>query len=177
VDRIGWLDNDRLIVVYSLPTTHVEVIGLDGTVLSSFQPDADVSSGALSGDRLYLGSDDGIISTAIDGTDPRPFPLSIARVRDIVAVTDGPVAAPHPTPHPTPAVPVPTSPSPPQTTETTPTTTSPPPPPAVAGDDPSNQSQDGISTRSVLALGTAAGVAALAATLALGRRRRAAIRR
>ena len=88
VDRIGWLDSERLIVVYSLPTTHVEVIGLDGTVHSSFQPDAEVTSGALSGDRLYLGTPDGIVSTALDGSDPRPFPLSIARVRDVVAIDE-----------------------------------------------------------------------------------------
>ena len=112
VDRVGWLDGDRLIVVYSLPTTHVEVIGLDGTVHSSFQPDAEVSSGALTGDRLYLGSTDGIVSTALDGSDPRPLPLSIARVRDVVAVAGGPIAAPQPTP----TTPPPT-PSPPSTTD------------------------------------------------------------
>ena len=98
VDRMGWLDGDRLIVVYSLPTTHVEAIGLDSTVHSSFQPDAEVTSGALAGDRLYLASADGIVSTALDGSDPRPLPLSIARVRDVVAVTDGPIAAPQQTP-------------------------------------------------------------------------------
>ena len=44
VDRAAWIDRDRLIVVYSLPATHVEVIGLDGTVHSSFQPDPEVTS-------------------------------------------------------------------------------------------------------------------------------------
>ena len=107
VDRVGWLAGDRLIVVYWLPTTHVEVIGLDGTVHSSFHPDADVRSGTLRGDRLYLGTDDGIVSTALDGSDPRPFPLTIARVRDVVAVAGGPNAAPQPTP----TVPPPATPS------------------------------------------------------------------
>ena len=105
VDRVGWLDSERLIVVYSLPTTHVELIGLDGTVHSSFQPDAEVTSGALSGDRLYLGTPDGIVSTALDGNDPRTFPLSIARVRDVVAIDSGPNAAPQLTP----TVPAPTT--------------------------------------------------------------------
>ncbi|MET0910924.1 MAG: hypothetical protein ABWZ99_15770, partial [Ilumatobacteraceae bacterium] len=118
VDRAGWLSGDRLIVVYVLPTTHVEAIGVDSTVHSSFQPDAEVTSGALAGDRLYLASADGIVSTALDGRDPRPLPLSIARVRDVVAVTEGPIAAPQQTP----AVPTLAT-SPPSTTGVPPTTT------------------------------------------------------
>jgi len=74
-----------------------------------------VGSGAVSGDRLYLGTTDGIVSTALDGSEPRPFPLSIARVRDVAAIDDGPIAAPQPAltvPPPTTTAPPPTAPAP-----------------------------------------------------------------
>lgn len=180
VDRVGWLDRDRLIVVYSLPTTHVEVIGLDATVHSSFQPDAEVSSGALAGDRLYLASGDGIVSTALDGSDPGPLPLSIARVRDVVAVADGPIAAPQPTP----TVPAVTS-SPPSTTGASSTTTTSTTAatteaatsvPATVDKAAGGGSRDsGGGAPAAAVIGAAAGLAALiAAAVVVGRRRNAA---
>ena len=173
VDRVGWLDGDRLIVVYSLPTTHVEVIGLDGTVHSSFQPVPEVSSGALTGDRLYLGSGDGIVSTALDGSDPRPLPLSIARVRDVVTVAGGPIAAPQPTP----TTPPPT-PSPPSATDAPPiaatvTIAAATSAPAAVEAASSGGSSGGVPAPAVI--GAAAGIAALtAAALVVAKRRNAA---
>ena len=180
IDRVGWLDSDRLIVVYSLPTAHVEVIGLDGTVHSSFQPDPDVRSGALSGDRLYLGTPDGIVSTALDGSDPRPFPLSIARVRDVVAIDDGPTAAPQPTPTAPPPTSTPPPPADPGPATETPAsvataTDAPDISPAAAADheDSSGGTASGASAAALI--GVAAVIAALicASALAYAKRRNA----
>ena len=175
VDRVGWLDGDRLIVVYSLPTTHVEVIGLDGTVHSSFQPDAEVGSGAVSGDRLYLGTTDGIVSTALDGSDPRPFPLSIARVRDVAAIDDGPNAAPQPAP----TVPPPTTTAPPPSAPAP--TTEAPDGVAAATDQPDTSPQpaadheesSGSTTGRALIVAAAVIVAMACAALVYAKRRSA----
>jgi hypothetical protein len=37
------------------------------------------------GDRLYLPSDDGVVSTALDGSDARTLEPGIARVVEVVA--------------------------------------------------------------------------------------------
>jgi hypothetical protein len=181
VDRIGWLDSERLIVVYSIPTTHVDVLGLDGTVHSTFQPGPEVTSGARAGDRLYLGSDDGIVSTALDGSDTRPLPLSIARVRDVVTVDGGPIAAPQPTPTappapttaPPPATPAPAT-DPPISASTAATALDGSAPPAARQENSSGESSGGIPD--AIMIGAPIGVAALiaAAALTFARRRGAA---
>jgi hypothetical protein len=174
VDRIGWLDGDRLIVVYSLPTAHVEVIRLDGTVHSSFQPNTEVRSGAISGERLYLGTPDGIVSTTLDGSDPQPFPLSIARVRDVVAIDSGPTAAPQRTP----TVPPPTTPERPVPTTDKPASmaTNPDPPdisPLAAGTDNDDSSRG--TTGGALIVAAAVIVAMTGAALAYMKRRHAVV--
>ena len=142
---------------------------------------AEVRSGALSGDRLYLGTADGIVSTALDGSDPRPFPLSIARVRDVVAVDGGPIAAPQPTP----TAPPPATPSPPSATETpatdpsataaTATTEPETSPPAAAADDEDSSSGSSGGVPAAAVIGAAvAGAALIAGALAFARRRSAA---
>jgi hypothetical protein len=83
---VRWLDGDRLLAFWNLTEARVDVIGIDGSLESSFEPEGPVAYGpAVLGDRLYLPSDDGVVSTALDGSDARTLQPGIARVVEVVA--------------------------------------------------------------------------------------------
>jgi hypothetical protein len=97
VRTVDWLDADRLVVVWGLPATSVDVIELDGTVQSSLQI-VSTESIAVAGDRVYAATDDGVMEMRLDGGESRLLAPSIAHVHDVVAVPAGPLAARQPTP-------------------------------------------------------------------------------
>jgi hypothetical protein len=80
-----WLDGDRLLALWNLTESRVDVIGIDGSLESSFEPEGFAYGAAVLGDRLYLPSDDGVVSTAFDGSDARTLQPGIARVVEVVA--------------------------------------------------------------------------------------------
>jgi hypothetical protein len=49
------------------------------------------------GDRLYLATDDGVLSTALDGSDAETLQPGIPRVVEVVATTDPISDPPQPT--------------------------------------------------------------------------------
>jgi hypothetical protein len=121
---VEWLDAQHLLVVWGVPSTIVDIITLDGTVQSTLTDSVDPNELghdlvdlAVVGQRVYSGNEDGVVSLALDGADLRRPEPSIARVLEVAAVLDGPIADPQPVPtipaarqtppdtaHPTPAV-------------------------------------------------------------------------
>jgi hypothetical protein len=87
---VQWLDGDRLIAFWALTSARVDVIRLDGSLESSFELEAFTAWPGLAvlGDRLYLATDDGVLSTALDGNDARLLQPGIARVVEVVATPD-----------------------------------------------------------------------------------------
>ncbi|HEX4982976.1 MAG TPA: hypothetical protein VFV63_14815 [Ilumatobacteraceae bacterium] len=98
VDSVTWMDGDRLLVVWGLPSTIVDVITLDGMVQSSVADLTETFAVAVAGERLYAAGEDGVVSMTLDGRDRRLLAPSIARVHTVVAVPAGPAAAPQPAP-------------------------------------------------------------------------------
>jgi hypothetical protein len=83
---VRWLNGDRLLAFWNWTEARVDVIGIDGSLESSFEPEGPVADGpAVLGDRLYLPSDDGVVSTALDGSDARTLQPGIARVVEVAA--------------------------------------------------------------------------------------------
>ena len=179
VDSVTWIDGDRLVVVWSLPTTIVDVITLDGTVQSSVaEPTGSV---AVAGERLYVATEDGVVSMTLDGRERRLLAPGIARVHDVVAVPEGPAAAPQPAPT------IATSP-PESPTTPTPTGAEPPTTPLVTTETPARTSPtltsivvvgaetdvDKGSSAPIIG-GAIVLVAALAGATAVARRRRHAL--
>ncbi len=118
-ESIQWLDSEHVVIWWSLPATLIEVVALDGTVQSTtpIEPGGRL---ALAGGHAYAGTEDGVVETNLDGGEVRLLTPGIARVHDVIAVPDGPVAAPQPTPT-VPSEPATTTPStaPPAPTTTT----------------------------------------------------------
>jgi hypothetical protein len=87
---VQWLDGDRLVAFWALTAARVDVIGIDGSLESSFELEAFTAWPGLAvlGDRLYLATDDGVLSTALDGNDARLLQPGIARVVEVVATPD-----------------------------------------------------------------------------------------
>jgi hypothetical protein len=87
---VQWLDGDRLVAFWALTSARVDVIGIDGSLESSFELEAFTAWPGLAvlGDRLYLATDDGVLSTALDGNDARLLQPGIARVVEVVATPD-----------------------------------------------------------------------------------------
>jgi hypothetical protein len=83
---VRWLDGDRLLAFWNWTEARVDVIGIDGSLESSFEPAGPVADGpVVLGDRLYLPTDDGVVSTALDGSDARTLQPGIARVVELAA--------------------------------------------------------------------------------------------
>jgi hypothetical protein len=85
-DSVRWLDGDRLLASWIWTEGRVDVIGIDGSLESSFEPEYLLGYGpVVLGDRLYLPNDDGVVSTALDGSDARTLQPGIARVVEVAA--------------------------------------------------------------------------------------------
>jgi hypothetical protein len=83
---VRWLEGDRLLAFWNLTAARVDVIRTDGGLESSFEPEGSGGYGpAVLGDRLYFATDDGVVSTAFDGSDVRTLQPGIARVVEVVA--------------------------------------------------------------------------------------------
>jgi hypothetical protein len=93
---IDWLDDNHVLVVWSLPTALVEVIALDGTIQSSVA--VSTESIAVVDEHLYAATEDGVVAMTLDGEGHRLLTPSIARVRAVISVPSGPLAIPQPTP-------------------------------------------------------------------------------
>jgi hypothetical protein len=87
---VRWLDGDRLLAFWSLRVARIDVVTTDGRAESSFYPDPHGAYGpAVHGDRLYIATEDGVVSSAFNGTDARSLDPGIARVVEVAAVPMG----------------------------------------------------------------------------------------
>ena len=164
-DSVEWVDPQHVRVEWSLPTTAIEVIGLDGSVQTTPVESTDLT---IVDGRVYAATPTGVTETGPDGH-RRLLTPGIARVNSLVAVPNGPTASPQPVPT-IPATVAPTT-EPTAVVPTTATTDSSPPPatparsaaastsPAAAAIEDPTDEQDDPAT---------AGAAAIVAVIVVG---------